>query len=682
MAKQQVLVKDLKGVETLGAITILATDKTGTLTRNQMTVTNIWSNLQMYSSENKINALNPGTPFDQSKFYLDDVLHISYLCSKAKFVSTTMEIGQRSILGDATESGLLRFSANKIPDSDDLHDKYPKVFEIPFNSDNKWMMTIHKKPHANGPLTLYIKGAPERVLKLCSKIISNDMPSIPLTDSHKRDFNKAYEYMAGQGHRVIAMACIALPGDQYPENFEFTKDPVNYPVKDLTLVGLISLEDPPKHGVREAIGQCRQAGIQVMMVTGDHPLTAEAIGRKINLMLLDTKEMVAKKNGRPLDSIQDSEYGAVVVHGDKVLFLCILTHFRSLIRSYKIDDLTEAQWETILSKEEIIFARTSPKHKLEIVKRAQARGHVVGVTGDGVNDSPALKKADLGIAMNISGSDVSKEAASMVLLDDNFASTVHGIEQGRLIFQNLKKSVQYTITHTMPEVMANLLYVVVPLPLPLSAILIIFVDLGFEMGIALSYAWEVPESKTGLMKVLPRKPVNAASIQALRIRNELESHLSGHSDPYSDDNSSNSVSVPSNWFQQKATAWRHTFTNIFTKDWWKLKFTKAPGETLVDANVLISAYLEFGIIESIGCMTCYFFAMWYQWGITLPMQKQYALSGFVLGAPDIRVNNGTMLVCILRASLLAFMRLIISYRMQMDSYMLWLLGNPPTSSRY
>jgi sodium/potassium-transporting ATPase subunit alpha len=170
----------------------------------------------------------------------------------------------------------------------------------------------------------------------------------------------------------------------------------------------------------------------------------------------------------------------------------------------QIDDLTEQQWENILSKEEIIFARTSPKHKLEIVKRAQARGHVVGVTGDGVNDSPALKKADLGIAMNISGSDVSKEAASMVLLDDNFASTVHGIEQGRLIFQNLKKSVQYTITHTMPEVMANLLYVVVPLPLPLSAILIIFVDLGFEMGIALSYAWEVPESKTGLMKVLPK----------------------------------------------------------------------------------------------------------------------------------------------------------------------------------
>lgn len=165
------------------------------------------------------------------------------------------------------------------------------------------------------------------------------------------------------------------------------------------------MEDPPKHGVREAIGHCREAGVKVMMVTGDHPLTAEAIGRKINLMLSDTKTMVAKKTGRPLESIREHEYHAIVIHGET------------------IDSLAEEDWDRIFSKDEIIFARTSPKHKLTIVKRAQALGHIVGVTGDGVNDSPALKKADLGIAMNISGSDVSKEAAAMVLLDDNFAST-------------------------------------------------------------------------------------------------------------------------------------------------------------------------------------------------------------------------------------------------------------------
>src|ERR1700761_5314390 len=161
-----------------------------------------------------------------------------------------------------------------------------------------------------------------------------------------------------------------------------------------------------------------------MMVTGDHPLTAEAIGRKINLMISDTKAMVAKRKGKPIEEIGEDDFKAVVVHGDQ------------------IDSLSDSDWDNIFWKDEIIFARTSPKHKLEIVRRAQSMGHIVGVTGDGVNDSPALKKADLGIAMNISGSDVSKEAASMILLDDNFASTVNGIAEGRLIFANLKKSIR------------------------------------------------------------------------------------------------------------------------------------------------------------------------------------------------------------------------------------------------
>jgi sodium/potassium-transporting ATPase subunit alpha len=195
----------------------------------------------------------------------------------------------------------------------------------------------------------------------------------------------------------------------------------------------VSLEDPPKHGVREAIGHCREAGIKVMMVTGDHPLTAESIGRKINLMLQDTKESLAKKRGVPVNQVPESDVNSIVIHGEQ------------------IDSLTEADWDNIFSKEEIIFARTSPKHKLTIVKHAQSLGHIVGVTGDGVNDSPALKKADLGIAMNQSGSDVSKEAAAMILIDDNFASAVNGIEEGRLIFQNLKKSIRYTVSHTMPQ---------------------------------------------------------------------------------------------------------------------------------------------------------------------------------------------------------------------------------------
>ncbi|KAJ3309514.1 hypothetical protein HDU93_005510, partial [Gonapodya sp. JEL0774] len=201
-----------------------------------------------------------------------------------------------------------------------------------------------------------------------------------------------------------------------------------------------------------------------------HPLTAEAIGRKINLMLGETREEVAKRTGRTPEQVDEDEFDSIVIHGER------------------IDTLSEQEWVNIFSKSEIIFARTSPRHKLEIVKHAQSRGHIVGVTGDGVNDSPALKKADLGVAMNISGSDVSKEAAAMILLDDNFTSTVAGIEEGRLIFQNLKKSIRYIMTHISVEVVASLLFIVIPIPLPISALQIIFVDLGFELFNGLSFA--------------------------------------------------------------------------------------------------------------------------------------------------------------------------------------------------
>jgi sodium/potassium-transporting ATPase subunit alpha len=287
-------------------------------------------------------------------------------------------------------------------------------------------------------LMIYLKGAPERVLKLCSTFFDGKS-AVPLTAEHEKKFDETYNFMASKGHRVLAFAALALPGDKYPVDYEFKKDPVNFPQSDLTFYGLVSLEDPPKHGVREAIGHCREAGIKVMMVTGDHPLTAEAIGRKINLMLQDTKATMAAKRGWEIEKVPESEVHAIVIHGEE------------------IDTLTDEQWDNIFSKDEIIFARTSPKHKLQIVKHAQSLGHIVGVTGDGVNDSPALKKADLGIAMNESGSDVSKEAAAMILIDDNFASTVNGIEEGRLIFQNLKKSIQYTVTHTMPQGISSLL---------------------------------------------------------------------------------------------------------------------------------------------------------------------------------------------------------------------------------
>ncbi|KAJ1558930.1 hypothetical protein HK405_012712, partial [Cladochytrium tenue] len=528
----------------------------------------------------------------------DEVFHIAGLCTRARFDRTDVPVVERTVSGDATESGLLRCVASRLPDFDTIGDRFEKVFEIPFNSTNKWAMTIHKKKHETGALMLYIKGAPERVLALCSTIMT-ETGIVSIAAEHTAKFDQAYTYMASKGHRVLAFAALALPGNEFPEDFEFTKDPINYPTKDFTFYGLVSLEDPPKHGVREAVGHCRAAGIKVMMVTGDHPLTAEAIGRKINMMLTDTKSSLARKRQVPESEINESEVKAIVIHGDT------------------IDDLSEKDWENIFDKEEIIFARTSPKHKLEIVKHAQSRGHIVGVTGDGVNDSPALKKADLGIAMNMSGSDVSKEAAAMVLLDDNFASTVSGIEEGRLIFQNLKKSVQYTISHTMPEVWANLFYIVVPLPLPLQAVQILLVDLGFELFMALSYAYDPSENKTGLMKLAPRKPVNEKSIDRLRLRKTLdrEEHLAR-----SGKSSEEAAEEEEEGDEKKGfvPAMRRTARNIrrlFTKRFWRESFEKTDDETLVDSDVLSWAYLEIGTLETIGCFVMYFYAMYYHCNI-------------------------------------------------------------------
>ncbi|KAK9768328.1 hypothetical protein K7432_001126 [Basidiobolus ranarum] len=612
MADAKVLVKDLKGVETLGAITLLATDKTGTLTRNQMTVTNVWSGLVMYTAFPS--AGNPEVPLTPEAPGILEVMYISTLNSRAKFDRVDVPVDQRQILGDATESGLVRFAAKSLPDFDNAANNFPKVFEIPFNSDNKWALTIHQKSHPNGSLTLYIKGAPERVLRLCSTILVNNQ-AVTLTEEHKAMYDQTYEYMASKGHRVLAFAQLLLPGNQYPADFVFTKEAQNYPTTDLCFVGLASLEDPPKHGVREAIGRCRSAGIQVMMVTGDHPLTAEAVGRKINLMLSETKIQIAKRTGRPIESVQEHEYTAIVIHGEQ------------------IDSLSEEDWDIIFSKNEIIFARTSPRHKLEIVKRAQAMGHIVGVTGDGVNDSPALKKADLGIAMNESGSDVSKEAAAMILLDDNFASTVKGVEEGRLIFANLKKSIQYTVTHSTPEILPNLLYIIVPLPLPLSAILILVIDLGFEIFAALSYAWELPETKGGLMKLPPRKPVTARSLT--RLRKQM-----ARRPPTSVDVESGKESQPS-----KFTLLKHSISEKFTSYYWREAFEETDDTVLVDAGVLSWAYAEAGMIEFLAAITAYFVVLYREFGIS-PSEARHMQNGnmyFLNDSPSYTLPSGRVL---------------------------------------
>lgn len=615
MAAQNVLVKDLQGVETLGSLTLLATDKTGTLTRNQMTVTNLWNGEKMYTAFQSNNDSDSVEAFSISAPGMREMVDIAALNSRVKFDKMDVPFDQRTIFGDATETGLTRFAGRYIQDYDALHKQHPKVFEIPFNSSNKWALVILNKPHTAGDLTLYIKGAPERVLEKCSTYLK-DGNIEPITDDFKDAYDDAYNYMASRGHRVIACAQKLLPSDPYDLSYPFSKNDGKYPGTEFCFCGLISLEDPPKHGVREAIGTLRLAGIKVMMVTGDHPKTAEAIARKINLILGDTKETLSAKTGRSMEEIYEDEVDAVVVHGDS------------------IDGLQGWQWDQIFSKNEIVFARTSPQHKLEIVKRAQALGHIVGVTGDGVNDSPALKKADLGIAMNISGSDVSKEAANMILLDDNFASTVKGVAEGRQIFVNLKRSIQYTISHSTPEVIPQLLYVVVPIPLPLSAILILVIDLGFELFVALSFAWDKPETKDGLMRMAPRKPVNDRSIMSLK-RRALRRTKTLRRDTEMQE------AIP----PSKISAWASKAKAPFTRDFWEDNMERTDDESLVDGKLLSYSYMEAGVIEMLGALVAYF-VVFYKNGFTptdLRMAQSSKTTYFTKSSPDFTNSRGQII---------------------------------------
>lgn len=337
---------------------------------------------------------------------------------------------------------------------------------------------------------LVMKGAPERVLERCDSILcSNEIR--PLDATMKEAFLKAYESMGSLGERVIGFADLPLPPQQYDERFKFTTDdgPPNFPQNGLRFLGLVSMIDPPRASVPDAVVKCREAGIRIIMVTGDHPITAQSIARSVGI-ISDSSETIhdiSKRTGVSPDMVDPKTAQAAIIHGND------------------LREMNEHQLDEILQNHpEVVFARTSPQQKLTIVEACQRSGAIVAVTGDGVNDSPALKKADIGIAMGLNGSDVSKQAADMILLDDNFASIVHGIEEGRLIFDNLKKSIAYTITSNVPELLPFLVYIIVGVPLALSTVCILLIDLVTDMVPAISLAYE--KAETDIMRRRPRNP--------------------------------------------------------------------------------------------------------------------------------------------------------------------------------
>lgn len=489
MAKKNCLVKNLEAVETLGSTSTICSDKTGTLTQNRMTVAHMWFDNHIIEADTTEDQ--SGNAYDKSSDGWKALSRVATLCSRAEFKSgqNGVPIMKREINGDASEAALLKCVELATGDAMGTRARNKKVCEIPFNSSNKYQVSIHENEDKNdGRYFLAMKGAPERILDVCSTIYVDGEERV-LDEEMKEAFNTAYMDLGGLGERVLGFCDYHLPLEQYPKGFAFDSDDPNFPLSGLRFVGLMSMIDPPRSAVPDAVSKCRSAGIKVIMVTGDHPITAKAIARSVGIISDDseTVEEIAERLNIPVSKVNPRDAKAAVIHGGA------------------LRDLSETELDAFLrNHSEIVFARTSPQQKLIIVEGCQRAGAIVAVTGDGVNDSPALKKADIGVAMGIAGSDVSKQAADMILLDDNFASIVTGVEEGRLIFDNLKKSIAYTLTSNIPEISPFLLFIIADIPLPLGTVTILCIDLGTDMVPAISLAYE--EAESDIMKRKPRNP--------------------------------------------------------------------------------------------------------------------------------------------------------------------------------
>ena len=489
MASKNCLVKNLEAVETLGSTSTICSDKTGTLTQNRMTVAHMWFDNKIVDADTSEDQ--SGSGFDKNASGWKILERCASLCNRAEFKGgqENVHILKKEVNGDASEAALLKCVELSKGNIVEYRAKNNKVCEIPFNSTNKFQVSIHRLDDPNEDRHLLVmKGAPERILERCTSIVIDGIDR-PMTEEWKQAFNQAYMHLGGLGERVLGFCDFMLDAKEYPQGYAFDPDEVNFPLDGLRFVGLMSMIDPPRAAVPDAVSKCRSAGIKVIMVTGDHPITAKAIAKSVGIISEgnETVEDIAERLGIAREKVNPRDAMAAVVHGGE------------------IKDLTSAQMDEILMYHtEIVFARTSPQQKLIIVEGCQRMGSIVAVTGDGVNDSPALKQADIGVAMGIAGSDVSKQAADMILLDDNFASIVTGVEEGRLIFDNLKKSIAYTLTSNIPEISPFLLFILADVPLPLGTVTILCIDLGTDMIPAISMAYEGSESD--IMKRKPRNP--------------------------------------------------------------------------------------------------------------------------------------------------------------------------------
>ncbi|WP_298819208.1 cation-translocating P-type ATPase [Chloroflexus sp.] len=446
MVKRNALMRRLPAVETLGSTSVICTDKTGTLTKDEMTARRLFVADEWWeitgSGYAPVGEFRRNDQPEQPDAAVQHLLRGAALASDAR---VTFRDERWQAQGDPTEAALVVAAAKAGLMVDELVAQTPRVAEIPFSSETKRMITLHNE---RGVTVAYAKGAPEVIVPACSHWLTPTGPA-PFTPSDQARVLNAAQTMAGAALRVLAIA---------------TKAPatLNDAEHDLTLLGLVGMIDPPRPEAKTAIQTCQQAGIRVVMITGDHPLTATAIARELGLL---THGRVM--TGVELDALNDDDFARIVETVD-------------------------------------VYARVAPAHKLRVVTALQQKGYVVAMTGDGVNDAPALKKADIGIAMGITGTDVTKEAAAMTITDDNFASIVAAVEEGRRIFGNIKKYLMYLLSSNIGEITLMAGATLAGLPLPLTAVQILYVNLATDGLPALALAVDPPDDD--LMRQPPRDP--------------------------------------------------------------------------------------------------------------------------------------------------------------------------------
>ncbi|GAB4484004.1 MAG: cation-transporting P-type ATPase [Anaerolineales bacterium] len=456
LAAKGVLVKKMTSVETLGNVSVICTDKSGTLTQNQMTAREIWVAGQRvrvrgvgYTPIGEFSPAPQGQPWDEDLLAL---LEAAACCNNARLIAPTDETPVWHSLGDQTEVALKVAALKAGLNESKLNQIYPRVHEIPFDARRKRMTTIHRRKTDE---IAFVKGAPREVLQLCSHIQINNQV-VALDEARRAEVLAANDAYARGALRVLAIARRELP----PKDSAYRAEAVE---SELTLLGLVGMMDPPRPEVEQAIRVCRQASIRIVMITGDYGLTAESLARRVG--------MVSGPSPR-------------------------------IITGAELDELSESELHKAL-QQEVIFARMAPEHKMRLVAAFQAIGETVAVTGDGVNDAPALRKADVGIAMGIVGTDVAKEAADIILTNDNFGAIVSAIEEGRAVYDNVRKFVTYIFSSNVPELMPFLVAASFPgIPLALTVRQILAVDLGTDLLPALALGMETPAP--GVMQKPPR----------------------------------------------------------------------------------------------------------------------------------------------------------------------------------